>query len=912
MRRFSGSVLGITNGAGRRAVLLAYAGLCVTTGAAAQPPQTPVFRSSVEVTSIDVGVVDRQGKPITDLGAGDFVVQVDGSARKVLSAEWVSLVVPPKPEAPPPPPGFSTNENATGGRLILIVIDQPNIRVGGAMGLRRSVNGFIDRLQPSDRIAAVGIGYGSQSTPFTNDREQVKLAISRMPGARSSVNFTEFNIAVSEAMAIRKGDGYILQRVLVRECGEPDPGGGLTIEQQLCRLRAETAAQIQGDAAVADSDQTIDQLRRLLIALKSIDLPKTMVIVTEGFVMSDQEGALVDLGSLAIESRTSIYAMKIDDEVFDITQSGPPTAPFADRAERAQGIELLTGAARGSLFNIAVSADAAFARIESELSGYYLLGVEAGSTDRDGRPHPIRVSVSRPGVTVRSRNRLVARPKADGPPNPRAAAMAALSSPLVVSGLPLQVGTFSLRGPDPTKIQLLIHAAIGTDYAASKVVSFGYILSDREGRIVESLAGDARVPPVMNGVPSPLQYNLAASIPPGEYTLKLSFAEGDRVGTIEHPVHASLVDAAPVTLSELMVGGPAAVGQLNQPTIGNTVAFGGVHGYVEAYGAGVNELKAQYEVAEDAGAPALLTSEVTGRTAGPERMIFSHVMAVRQLPPGRYVLRATVSSESGPLKMISRGFEIAPPPVLMTSADSAATAALAPAEVFLPVTDEQFARAFRREEAARPAVLNAFRDRVAAAAKPAFDTAVSSLASGDFARAETTLKSVAPDDGDSSPVLTYLGATFAASGHDLEAASAWQTALIDGSDVPELYEWLGDALMRIHDLGQARMILEEAAGKWPADARFTKQLALLYATFGQGREAVRTLERYLADHPDDTPALYMAIEWIYHLHLSGNAARTNAEDAKLARSYVNRYERARGPQLPLVKQWIDYIEGRRR
>jgi hypothetical protein len=598
--------------------------------------------------------------------------------------------------------------------------------------------------------------------------------------------------------------------------------------------------------------------------------------------------------------------------MFDMSQAAMPTAPFADRFERAIGIELLTGAARGSLFNISVNADAAFARIESELSGYYLLGVEATVSDKDGRSHPVNVSVNRSGAIVRSRRALIAKPEDAAPRSPREAAMSALASPLVLSGLPLQVATFSLRGPDPSKIQLLVHAAVGADYSSSKVVSFGYIISDREGRIVDSLGGDARLQPVMNGVPSPLQYNLGVSVPPGEYVLKLAMAEGDRVGTVEHEVHAALVDAQAAQLSELMVGGPPVVRQLDQPTIGNTVAFGGVHGYVEAYGSGVNDLKAKYEVATDADSPALLTADVTARPAGAERTIFSHVIAVRQLPPGKYVLRATISSEAGTVKDLSRGFEIAEPRVLMTSADNAGGGFSAPPEVFLPVKETQFARPFRRDAAAHPATVGQFRDRVAPEARSSFDAAVSALSSGDFARAETTLKAVAPGDGDSSPILAYLAAAFAGSGHDREAASAWQTALIDGSDFPEIYEWLGDTLLRIRDFGQARMILEEASAKWPADERFTKPMALLYATFGQGREAVRTLDRYLAGNPNDVEALYMGVEWIYHLHMSGTVARTKAEDTKLARGYANRYERARGPQLPLVKQWIDYIEGRRR
>ena len=83
-------------------------------------------------------------------------------------------------------------------------------------------------------------------------------------------------------------------------------------------------------------------------------------------------------------------------------------------------------------------------------------------------------------------------------------------------------------------MQLLIHADVGTDYPASKVVSLGYVITDKDGHIVDSKSGDMRLPPVMNGVPSPLQFTGGASLPPGDYTLKLAVAEGDRVGTVEH------------------------------------------------------------------------------------------------------------------------------------------------------------------------------------------------------------------------------------------------------------------------------------------------------------------------------------------------------------------------------------------
>ena len=65
----------------------------------------------------------------------------------------------------------------------------------------------------------------------------------------------------------------------------------------------------------------------------------------------------------------------------------------------------------------------------------------------------------------------------------------------------------------------------------------------------------------MTGVPSPLQYTAGASLPPGDYTLKFAVVEGDRVGTVEHTIHAALAAAGGLTLSELMVGGPTEVGR---------------------------------------------------------------------------------------------------------------------------------------------------------------------------------------------------------------------------------------------------------------------------------------------------------------------------------------------------------------
>jgi VWFA-related protein len=881
---------------------------------AQQPPPKPSFQSSVEVTSLDVTVVDDKGKPVPDLTPADFNVRIDGNARRVVTAEWVALSAPAgDAPLPPPPDGYSTNDSSTSGRLIVMAIDQPNIRYGGAMAINKAANAFIDRLAPSDRVAVAGFGVGAPSTTFTADRARVKAAIGRMVGQKQAARSVDVghNIALVEAQAIEKGDRAMLDSVQQRECaGAANPPGS----QEMCRGQVEMEAHSLAFDTNREADQTIQTLRDLFTGLRMIDAPKTLILISEGFVLSD-EAMIIDLGTMAAEARTSLYALKLDNQLFEIADARIPINPFADRQARSEGLETLAGAARGTLFTVTGTGQAMFERIESELSGYYLLGVESDARDKDGRSHAVRIDVPRKGAIVRSRRHVLntqADRRARAARSPRQAVAAALGSPLLASALPLRVASFALQGPERDKVQLLIHADVGTDYPASKVVSLGYIITDQNGRMVDSKSADMRLLPVMSGVPSSLQYTAGASVPPGDYTLKLAAVEGERVGTVEHTIHAALPSAGELTLSELMVGGPIDVGELLTPTIGYQITFGTVHGYVEAYGANADGMTMEYEVAASADAPALLNVDVPPRPAGDSRVIFTKVMPTQALPPGKYVLRAILSSDGKSVKTLTRGFEIAAPKVLLTSADGLGGDTSVDAELFLPVDERAMTPPFRADTAVEDATLAPFRERIADSIKPAFDQGIVHLNAGDYAKAEASFKRAIEPEIDATAPLTFMAATFAASGHDREAASAWQTALVDGTEFPQIYDWLGAALLRSHDFGEARAIYEEASAKWPSDTRFSKPLAMLYGTFGKGREAVRTLERYLEERQDDRDAYYYAVQWIYTVHSGGAVVHNRAEDLKRAHAYADAYAKANGPQLPLVKQWVDFLENEKR
>ena len=179
-KRLVGQV-GRVSQVGRVLIVLAFAGAGlgqreILAQSSAQPPR---FQSSVEVTSLDVSVVDDKGKPITDLTPADFTVRIDGNRRKVTTAEWVPLDDKGAPAAavPAAPDGYTTNEGSTNGRLIVIAVDQPNIRFGGAAGdrhrgkrLHRSASRLRSRRGRRIRRRRAGDGvYGGSSTGQAGD-----------------------------------------------------------------------------------------------------------------------------------------------------------------------------------------------------------------------------------------------------------------------------------------------------------------------------------------------------------------------------------------------------------------------------------------------------------------------------------------------------------------------------------------------------------------------------------------------------------------------------------------------------------------------------------------------------------------------------------------------------------------------
>jgi hypothetical protein len=108
---------------------------------APQQPQLPrpVFETGTELVLVDVTVVDNDNRPVKDLRLEEFDLQVNGQARAIASAQYISTE-PVAPSAPETQRGTqsSTNDAPTTGRLMLYVIDDGHMRLGASTTIVRT------------------------------------------------------------------------------------------------------------------------------------------------------------------------------------------------------------------------------------------------------------------------------------------------------------------------------------------------------------------------------------------------------------------------------------------------------------------------------------------------------------------------------------------------------------------------------------------------------------------------------------------------------------------------------------------------------------------------------------------------------------------------------------------------------
>jgi VWFA-related protein len=538
--------------------------------------QQPVFRSRVDIVTVDAAVLDRAGRPIEGLKAEDFRLEVDGKPRRLVSAQYVPYRTSAVEHAATAGTSAISNEHVPTGRVILVAVDQANIRrVEGRSALRAAAN-FVDALDPADRVAAVAID-DVAPIHFTNDRPHVKRVLEMLTGRAMSMAF-EFNLGLSEALAVSTGNRTRLNEVVLRECGQPlwrleDMQRIASTEglgRDPCPVRVEQESRAIANNARSLGEQSVDALKRLLRRLDDIEGPKTLVLLSEGLVAEPQMVDMTELSALAQRARVTIYVLQLDVPAVEAADDRVSPTLADDVRARGDGLARLAGAGGGALFQLVGRDPHPFTRILSELSGYYLLAFEPTAGDRDGRVH--RISVSAPSAAV-----VRARPAFQAPPAPVAPLtveerlVQLLRTRRLSTELPLRLAAHNARGATPDRVSTIV--ALETD-GGDADVTFGIVVIDEQGTVATSATHRTTTG----------RYAFPAVLPPGRYLLRAAAIEaGGRTGSIERALVAGLGASGSVQTSDLFLAVKSArPGEPLRPVVDRTSA-GVVLASIEVY-----------------------------------------------------------------------------------------------------------------------------------------------------------------------------------------------------------------------------------------------------------------------------------------------------------------------------------------
>ena len=638
--------------------------------AAQQPgPGAQPFRTSIDVVRVDVSAIDGTGRPIRDLTAGDFELRVDGRSRKIVSAQFVTVPPAAEPTAPAaaaPAAPYSSNADAAGGRLIMVVVDRSSIVAGRGRAAIEAASRFVRQLNRADRVALASIPHGPQVT-FTADHSLVERRIQEIDGTAFS-GFGVRGLGIADALAFERQDDLGMQTVVERECGNVGGGeggrGGGQSDWIVCKGQVRSEAVAIAQDARARARSSISGLHALIDSLPPSQTPKMMVLISEGLVIDREVAQLAWLDAKAAAAHVTIYALHLESSQVDASRPRPPARPSSDRVVQEEGLHRLAQATRGDVFRVISNSDFAFQRLVHELSGYYLLGFEPEARERNGRPHDISVGVRRGGVTVRSRRQFTI--AAEPLRTAEREIVAALRDPLPAAEIPIKIAAYSFRDPNHEKLRLLIAAEIDRSINPAGQMSAGYVVVDFEGNHVASQM-DTPIPASAPRDGQVQRYFSTVLADPGRYTVKFAVVDDVRRGSVELLVDARLTPAGPMRATDLLLadalGGSGTLPLA--PAVSGDLRGTVIHGYLELFADDVRPLEdasVTLEIAPSETAPALERIPMT--LATPKETVRCRIAAVKanisRLPPGRYVARAVIAVGLDAVGQVTRAFTIPP------------------------------------------------------------------------------------------------------------------------------------------------------------------------------------------------------------------------------------------------------------
>jgi VWFA-related protein len=610
------------------------------------PQQTPIFRSGVDLVALDVTVVDKDGVPVSGLAAKDFVVTLAGQQRPVRALDYLTFGVAPAVEVTSTSRETRNDPAAgpanRGARVITLLIDDLSARAGQMTLLTTAAERTLTSLDAGDLVGLTTTsGLGPVVNP-TRDRTAIFTALaSKDAMGRNEDVAAPFYIAINEAIDIENGIRDVLPRVAGRECAIADLGEGCP------EMVAHAARRVARDTV----HRVATQLRaytQVINAMRSGTSPRVVIALSTGLAPG-ADGHHLDLDPLtraAAEAGVLFYALtEVSDDVDmrDVTNARAQ-ARREEGAFLTSGVQVVAKAAGGEAFRVIGQADRFFKRIASETSGIYRLGVDLPLSGGKTRFLDAKVTVNRPGMTIRTRRHALVPSAAADAVSIDESLKARIAQGGVAYGVPMALATALRRERAGAGLQLGVNVQVPDSVASPLTAMFA--LMNEAGAVVQ--AGR----PAVTRTAADDDHRVAFGVPlaPGAYRLRFSVADANgNIGSVEHPVTARLARFGRVAVSDVFLTWSGADGKrqfLALETLPDTAAtlLASLELYPDAPEQ-AGDLRVRLDLTRVGEASPRVEEDVVPVRDG-TLLLATVAIPAADLPSGSYMLRATVL-ESG-------------------------------------------------------------------------------------------------------------------------------------------------------------------------------------------------------------------------------------------------------------------------
>lgn len=837
-------------------VLRAFAALTALTGFSTLPPlrafaafaaftaltafpalalaqERSVFRSGTDLVRFDLRVVDAAGQPIGNLSPEEIEILEAGERRPLLVFQHIAEPAGVYTEAAVRAVSaeVSTNEGVPRGHLYILVFDQHHITPGNEQRARRAAQAFIERrVRPSDRVAVFGLPGPGPQLGFTADRNRTIAELQRVRGALEREASTPMgSMSVQEAYEIVQGNDRTLADVVSRfgssplgdvaRAGGSAPGARAFPSGEdpaiFRRLILENARTVVAQAD-AESRQFLQTLADLIGQYRSIEGRKIVVLFSEGFHQHNVSREVESVAAAAAQAYCVFYAFDLNQRLSNLQRAAPAPDSGVEIQQRLEPLGSLAAETDGVLVNNAnEQLDRALDRLASQSHDYYLIGFEPSVqalADR-GTYRRVTVNVTRPGARVSARTGYALGPLAT-PADRRRAIDAALGTPFVQQGLPIEYTTYVLRSDESGKprVFLSLTAELPVRERETDRADVVFAVRDtRDGRVVASGTDTIALPAApRNGSPLGLgRYRVHFEVPPGSYMMRTIVREpGGLIGSADRRFDVRRFDGFDVETSDIVFGGLE--GAL--PVQARAYKDDGLSALVEAYGRNGPQL-GKVTAVLDLLPPGseMPVASVEGELEPPDpsgtgvKRRARFALPLAHVLPGAYVARVRLHAD-GKTSVVTREIQ-----VLAGSADvPAASVAFDPRDLLSGEVVSRYTDRLKRSPA-HPASAHGLRG-------------LALFGQGQFGEAAKALDQAFSLDQTNAGTAFVLGWAREAAGARREAISAWRAAAaLDPTLIPA-HLALADAYLRIEQPALAAQALRAGLSALPDSVELRTRL----------------------------------------------------------------------------------------